>query len=117
MTTGYPQLTAYLLDVLLHNDRGLREAGPPRNRQEWGVGQVSAYLRAIGLETIEEGGEVALWRLLYGSVALLPCRREEALHRLVRYWGSLEGWLDDQDIPAPTRPGKHRTPAIERIAG
>jgi len=50
------------------------------------------------------------------SIAILPSRREEALFRLVRLWSPL-GWLDNQDIPAPTRPDKHRMPAIERIAG
>jgi hypothetical protein len=114
---GYSELTAHLLDVLLRNDRGLRAVGPPCTRQEWGIGRVNDYLRAIGLETLEEDGEAKLWRLLRGSVALLPSRRAEALSRLVRLWAPLEGWLDDQDIPAPPRPTKYRLPAIERIAG
>jgi hypothetical protein len=114
---GYPQLTAYLLDVLVRNDRRLRVVGPPRSRQEWGVGRVNDYIRAIGYETIEEGGEVALWRILRGSISRLPSQRKEALCRLVCLWAPLGGWLDDQDIPAPTRPVKHRTPAIERVAG
>jgi hypothetical protein len=114
--TGYPELTAYLLSVLVRNDRKIRAIGPPRNQQEWGFGRVGDYIRAIGHETLEEDGEAALWGLLRGSIALLPSRREEALHRLVRLWAPL-GWLDDQNIPAPTRPVKHRTPAIERIAG
>jgi hypothetical protein len=108
---GYPQLTAYLLDVLLRNDRGIRALGPPRDRREWGIGRVCDYLRAIGRETIEEDGEAALWVLLRGSVALLPSQREEAVIRLVRLWAPLEGWLDDQDVPAPTKPEKHRLPA------
>jgi hypothetical protein len=114
---GYPELAAHLLSVLVRNDRGIRAVGPPRNRQEWGIGRVNAYLRAIGLETLEEDGEAGLWTVLRGSVALLPSRREEALFRLVRLWAPLEGWLDDQDIPAPPRPTKYRTPAVERIAG
>jgi hypothetical protein len=114
--SGYPELTAYLLSVLVRNDRKLRAVGPPRNRQEWGIGRVGNYLRAIGLETIEEDGEAALWALLRGSVALLPRQREEALLRLVRLWASL-GWLNDQDIPAPIKPAKYREPAIERITG
>jgi hypothetical protein len=113
---GYPELTAYLLSVLVRNDRGIRVIGPPRDRQEWGIDRVGVYLRAIGQETIEEDGEVALWRLLRGSIALLPSRREEASHRLIRLWALL-GWLDDQDIPAPPRPVKYRLPAVERIAG
>jgi hypothetical protein len=115
--TGYPELTAYLLSVLVRNDRGVRAIGPPRDRREWGIERVGAYLTAIGRETIEEGGEAALWQLLRGSVALLPSRREEAVLRLVRLWAPLDGWLDDQDIPAPPRPAKHRLPAVERIAG
>jgi hypothetical protein len=115
--TGYPELTAYLLSVLVRNDRGVRPVGLPRNRQEWGIGRVNDYLRAIGLETLEEGGEAELWMLLRGSIALLPSRREEALFRLVRLWAPFEGWLADQDIPAPTRPVKYRSPAVERIAG
>jgi hypothetical protein len=101
----------------VRNDRSVRAVGPPRTRQEWGVDRVKGYLRVIGLETIEEGGEAELWALLRGSVALLPNRRREALCRLVGLWASLEGWLDDQDLPAPPRPVKYRTPAIERIAG
>jgi hypothetical protein len=101
----------------VRNDRGIRAVGPPRNRQEWGIDRVNDYLRAIGRETIEEGGEAALWVLLRGSVALLPSRREEALFRLIRLWAPFDGWLNDQDIPAPTRPVKYRLPAIERIAG
>jgi hypothetical protein len=103
---GYPELTAYLLSVLVRNDRRIRAVGPPRNRQEWGIDRVGEYLCAIGQETIEEGGEAAVWALLRGSVALLPSRREEALLRLVRHWAPLEGWLDDQGIPAPTKPAK-----------
>jgi hypothetical protein len=41
----------------------------------------------------------------------LPFRREEALLRLIRVLAPLEGWLDDQDIPAPTKPTKYRLPA------
>jgi hypothetical protein len=78
----------------------------PRTRQEWGFDRVNDYLRAIGKATLEEGGEAELWVLLRGSIALLPSRREEALSRLVRLWVPLEGWLDDQDIPAPPRPDK-----------
>jgi hypothetical protein len=98
----------------VRNDRGIRAVGPPRNRQEWGIGRVGEYLCAIGQETIEESGEAALWTLLRGSVALLPSRREEGLLRLVRHWAPLEGWLDDQDIPAPTKPDKYRLSA-ERL--
>jgi hypothetical protein len=114
---GYPELAAYLLDVLVRNDRGIRAVGPPRTRQEWGIGRANAYIRAMGRETLEEGGEAELWRLLHDSVALLPRRRKEALDRLVGLWAPLEGWLDDQDIPTPTKPAKYRTPVIERIAG
>jgi hypothetical protein len=114
---GYPQLAAYLLDVLVRNDRRVRAVGPPRNRQEWGFGRVNDYLRAIGRETLDEDGEAALWALLRGSVALMPSRREEALLRLIGLWASLSGWLDDQDIPAPSKPAKYRTPIVERIAG
>jgi hypothetical protein len=114
---GYLELTAHLLSVLVRNDRRIRPVGPPRDRQEWGIDRVNAYLRAIGRETIEEDGETALWTLLRGSVALLPSQRKEALLRLVGLWAPLEGWLDDQDIPAPVRPVKYRTPTIERIAG
>jgi hypothetical protein len=114
--SGYPELTAYLLDVLIRNDRKIRAAGPPRNRQEWGIGRVNDYVRAIGRETLEEDGETALWELLRGSIALLPRKREEALCRLVKAWAPL-GWLDDQGIPEPTKPAKHREPVIERIAG
>jgi hypothetical protein len=113
---GYLELTAYLIDVLLRNDRRIRAVGPPRNRQEWGIDRVNAYLRAIGRETFEEHDEAELWRLLRGSIARLPRRRKEALCRLVGLWGST-GWLDDQDIPAPTRPSKYREPVIERVAG
>jgi hypothetical protein len=117
--TGYLELTAHLVDVLVRNDRKIRAIGPPRDRQEWGLERVGVYLRAIGRETIEEDGEAGLWRLLRDSVALLPCQREEAVHRLVRLWGPLEGWLDDQNVPAPRKPLKYRRPVIEsdRIAG
>ena len=98
------QLAAYLLSVLVLHDRRLRAIGPPRTRQEWGVGRIGDYLRAIGGAAIEEGDEEALWALLRKSVALLPSRREEALLRLIRFWAPLGGWLDDQDIPAPRRP-------------
>jgi hypothetical protein len=112
----YPQLTAYLLSALVRNDRKIRTIGPPRDRQEWGIDRVGDYIRAIGQETLEENGEVALWQLLRGSIALLPSRREEALFRLVRLWAPLGRWLDDQDIPAPTRPVKYRLPPIERVS-
>jgi hypothetical protein len=115
--TGYPELAAYLLSVLVRNDRKVRVVGPPRDRQEWGISRVNDYLRAIGRETLEEGGEGELWVLLRGSIALLPSRRDEALFRLVRLWAPLEGWLDDQDIPVPPRPVKYRVPVVERIAG
>jgi hypothetical protein len=108
---GQPELAAYILDVLIRTDRAIRPVGPPRTRQEWGVGQLNGYLRGIGRETLEEGGEAALWDLLRGSVALLPSRRPEAVGRLVRLWASLDGWLDDQNIPAPTKPEKYRLPA------
>ena len=58
--TAHSQLTAYLLSILVHHDRGIRAAGPPRNRQEWGIGRIGDYLRAIGRETIVEGGEAEL---------------------------------------------------------
>jgi hypothetical protein len=106
-----PQLTAYLLSILVHDDRGIRAVGPPRNRQEWGIGRIGDYLRAIGRETLMEGDEAALWALLHESIALLPARREEALLRLIRFWGPLDGWLDDQRIPAPVKPDKYRLPA------
>jgi hypothetical protein len=106
-----PQLTAYMLDVLVRNDRKIRVAGPPRNRQEWGIDRLNGYLRAIGRETLEEGGESTLSVLLRGSVALLPSRRKEAVSRLVGLWAPLEGWLDDQSIPAPVKPDKYRLPA------
>jgi hypothetical protein len=112
---GYPELVPFLLDVLLRNDRQIRAVGPPRSRQEWGIGRINDYLRAIGRETLEEDGEDALWALLRGSVALTPRRREEALRRLVKAWAPI-GWLDDQDIPAPTRPTKYRMPTLERAA-
>jgi hypothetical protein len=83
---GYSQLTAYLLSALVRNDPKIRAIGPPRNRQEWRIDRVNDYLRAIGQETIAEGGEAALWVLLRGSIALLPSRREEALFRLIRLW-------------------------------
>jgi hypothetical protein len=108
---AHSQLTAYLLSVLVHHDRALRAIGPPRNRQEWGIGRIGDYLRAIGRETLMEGDEAALWALLRESVALLPSRREEALFRLIRAWAPLEGWLDDQDIPAPAKPTGYRLPA------
>jgi hypothetical protein len=114
--TGYPELAAYLLDVLLRNDRGIRVVGPPCNRKEWGIERVGAYLHAIGQETVQEEGDTALWVLLRSSIALLPSRREEAVFRLVRVWAPL-GWLNDQNIPAPTKPAKYRPLAIERIAG
>jgi hypothetical protein len=106
-----PQLTAYLISILVHHDRGVRSVGPPRSRQEWGIGRIGDYLRAIGRDTAAEGGEAALWALLRESVALLPSQREEALLRLVRYWAPLDGWLDDQAIPAPAKPTKYRLPA------
>ena len=109
--TAHLQLTAYLLSILVHHDRGIRAAGPPRNRQEWGIGRIGDYLRAIGREAAMEGGEAALWALLRESVALLPSRREEALYRLIRSWAPLDGWLADQDIPAPVKPTKYRLPA------
>ena len=108
--TAHSQLTAYLLSILVHHDRGIRAAGPPRNRQEWGIGRIGDYLRAIGRETLMEGDEAALWALLRESVALLPSRREEALLRLIRCWAPL-GWLDDQDKPTPAKPAKYRLPA------
>jgi hypothetical protein len=114
---GYPQLTAYLLTVLVRNDRKIRVIGSHRTHQEWGFDRVGDYIRAIGQETIEEGGETALWQLLRGSVALLPAQREEALFRLVRLLTPLDGWLDDQDIPAPARPAKYQWSAIERRVG
>jgi hypothetical protein len=109
--TAHTQLTAFLLSVLLHHDRGIRAVGPPRSRQEWGIGRICDYLRAIGQETIMEGGEAALWALLRESVALLPSQREEALLRLIRFWAPLGGWLDDQGVPAPAKPTKYRLPA------
>ena len=109
--TAHSQLTAYLLSILVHHDRGIRAMGPPRNRQEWGIGRIGDYLRAIGRETLMEGGEAALWALLRESVALLPSQREEALYRLIRSWAPLDGWLADQDIPAPVKPAKYRLPA------
>src|SRR5271166_610777 len=109
--TAHSQLTAYLLSILVHHDRGIRAAGPPRNRQEWGIGRIGDYLRAIGRETLMEGDEAALWALLRESVALLPSRREEASLRLIRLWAPLDGWLDDQNIPAPVKPDKCRLPA------
>ena len=109
--TAQLQLAAYLLSILVHHDRGIRAVGPPRNRQEWGFDRIGDYLRAIGREAALEGGEPALWALLRESVALLPSRREEALYRLIRSWAPLDGWLDDQDIPAPVKPTKYRLPA------
>ena len=109
--TAHTQLTAFLLSVLLHHDRGIRAVGPPRNRQEWGFDRIGDYLRAIGREAALEGGEPALWALLRESVALLPSRREEALYRLIRSWAPLGGWLDDQGVPAPAKPTKYRLPA------
>ena len=105
------QLTAYLISILVHNDRRIRAVGPPRSQQEWGIGRIGDYLGAIGRETIEEGGEAALWALLRKSVALLPSQRKEALLRLIRLWAPLGGWLDDQGIPAPVKPVKCRLPA------
>jgi len=107
----YLQLTAFLLSILVCNDRRIRPVGPPRSQQEWGIGRIGDYLRAIGRETIEEGGEAALWALLRQSVALLPSQREEALLRLIRLWAPLGGWLDDQGIPSPVKPVKCRLPA------
>jgi hypothetical protein len=115
--TGYPELAAYLLSVLMRNDRTIRTIGPPRPEIVVDAADPPFLTIAIGRETIEEGGEAELWVLLRGAVALLPSRREEALFRLVRPWAPLEGWLDDQDIPAPPRPVKHRVPDVERIAG
>jgi hypothetical protein len=106
-----PQLTAYLLSILVHHDRGVRIVGSPRNRKEWGVDRIGDYLRAIGQETLREGDEAAVWALLRESIALLPIRREEALLRLIRSWAPLDGWLDDQRIPAPVKPDKCRLPA------
>ena len=104
------QFTAYLLWIAVRNDRGVRAVGPPRNRREWRIERLDAYLRAIGRETVLEGGETALWELLRGSIALLPSQREEALRRLIRLWAPF-GWLDDQDIPIPSKPTKYRLPA------
>jgi len=70
--TAHSQLTAYLVSILVHHDRGIRAVGPPRNRQEWGIGRIGDYVRAIGQETLTEGDEAALWALLRESVALLP---------------------------------------------
>jgi hypothetical protein len=109
--SSYPQLVAYLLAILLRHDRGIRAVGPPATRQEWGIGRIGDYLRGIGREVLEEGGETELWALLRASVALLPSRREEALLRLVRLWAPLRGWLDDQNIPAPPKPDTYRLPA------
>jgi len=109
--TAHSQLTAYLVSILVNPDRGIRAVGPPRNRQEWGIGRIGDYVRAIGQETLTEGDEAALWALLRESVALLPARREEALLRLIRAWAPLNGWLDDQQIPAPAKPEKYRLPA------
>ena len=89
----------------------LHAVGPPATRQEWGIGRIGDYLRGIGREVLEEGGETELWALLRASVALLPSRREEALLRLVRLWAPLRGWLDDQNIPAPRKPDTYRLPA------
>jgi hypothetical protein len=113
----YPELTAHLLDVLLRNDRKIRPVGPPRTRQEWGIDRCNLFVRAIGRDTLEEDGEQALWTMMRESVALLPARRKEALARLVGLWSPFDGWLDDQDVPAPTRPEKYRLPDIERLAG
>ena len=93
---AHSQLTAYLVSILVHHDRGIQLVGPPRNRQEWGIGRIGDYVRAIGQETLTEGDEAALWALLRESVALLPARREEGLLRLIRAWAPLNGWLDDQ---------------------
>ena len=103
MENNRTQLAAHLLSILVHHDRRLRAIGPPRTHQEWGIGRIGDYLRAIGRAAIEEGDEEALWALLRASVALLPSRREEALLRLIRLWARF-GWLDDQDIPEPRRP-------------
>jgi hypothetical protein len=117
INNGYPQLTAYLLSVLLNNDRRLRTVGSPRDRQEWGIERLGDYFRAIGQETLEEGGETAIWQLVLNSLSLLPSRREEALVRLVRFWGPLPGWLDDQKIPPPARPSLQCWPELERRVG
>jgi hypothetical protein len=109
------QLTAYLLSILVHHDRQLRVIGPPRTRQEWGVGRIGDYLRAIGRAAIEGGDEEALWVLLRESVALLPSRREEALLRLIRFWAPLGGWLDDQNAPEPRRPPDADGRLLERL--
>jgi hypothetical protein len=114
---GYRELTAYLLDVVLRNDRMIREIGKPLTRQQGGIEQVGVYIRAIGLETHEAGGDAAMWDLMRGAVALLPTRREEAAVRLVHYWARLDGWLADRDIPKPTKPAKYREPAVARITG
>ena len=108
---SHPQLTSYLLSVLVRHDRGIRAIGPPRSRQEWGFDRIGDYLRAIGRETLVEGGEAELRALLRKSVALLPSRREEASLRLIRLWRPLDGWLDDQDIAVPVKPAKYRLPA------
>jgi hypothetical protein len=108
--TDDAQFTAYLLSIAVSNDRGIREVGPPRNQREWGIGRLNDYLRAVGREASQEGGEEALWELLRGSVALMPSRRGEALRRLIQLWGAF-GWLDDQNVPAPTKPTKYRLPA------
>ena len=108
------QLTAHLLSVLVRHDRRPRAIGPPRTRQEWGIGRIGDYLHAIGRTAIEEGDEEALWALLRESVALLPSRREEALLRLVRLWARL-GWLDNQDVPEPCRPPDADGQLIEQL--
>ena len=56
-----PQFTAYLLSITLHNDRGVRVVGPPRNRREWGIDRLGDYIRALGQDAIAEGDEAALW--------------------------------------------------------
>ena len=114
MENNRTQLTAHLLSVLVRHDRRPRAIGPPRTRQEWGIGKIGDYLRAIGRTAIEEGGEEALWVLLRESVALLPSQREEALLRLVRLWARF-GWLDNQDVPEPRRPPDTDGRLIERL--
>jgi hypothetical protein len=105
------RLVASLLSILLRYDRRIRVAGPPADRQEAGIDRLHDYLRGIGREAFELGGETALWALLRKSIDLLPTQREEAMLRLVRLWAPSSGWLKDRDIPAPIKPERYRLPA------
>ena len=114
--TAQSQLTAYLLSILVHHDRGIRAAGPPRNRKEWGIGRIGDYLRAIGRETLMEGDEAALWALLRGRRIFRRSRRACGGEPMSGSASAFDGEMRSDEAlsakRAPSRAGKAKRKRI-----